>query len=32
MRDRFIQLTSGWIPGLVLLMFTAALLFGHQVG
>ncbi|MDH4072482.1 MAG: hypothetical protein OEV41_05190 [Gammaproteobacteria bacterium] len=28
MRNSFIQLTSGWIPGLVLILLATALVFG----
>ena len=29
MRDKFIRATSGWIPGIVLLLFAAALVYGR---
>jgi hypothetical protein len=29
MQDKFIQATSGWIPGIVLLLFATALVYGR---
>ena len=29
MRNKFIQATSGWIPGIVLLLFATALVYGR---
>ena len=29
MRNKFIQATSGWIPGIVLLLFAVALVYGR---
>ena len=32
MRNKFIQATSGWIPGIVLLLFATALVYGRPSG